>query len=136
MPNCDLWRLRGGGGAVCWGTVKTFRDAYCAERACDVAAFEHEIFWRCLPLRARLLAPLAAVLSEDHFSLDREFIRHIGGVGTPEQLNAEIRDFVSDYRNTTWLRRRAKVRISMKRLRSLARTYLERDARRGAAING
>ena len=133
MRKCDLRRLRGGGGAVCWDTVKTFRDAYCAERACDGAAFEHEIFWRCLPLRARLLAPLAAVISEDHFLPDREFIKHVGGVGTAEQLNAEIRDFISDYRNTTWLRRRAKVRISVKRLRRLARTYLGPGAQRVAA---
>jgi hypothetical protein len=114
--------------------VKTFRDAYCAERACDGAAFEHEIFWQCLPLRARVLAPFVAVMSEDHFLPDREFIKHVGGVGTPEQLNAEIRDFVSDYRNTTWLRRRAKVRISVKRLRSLTRNYLGSGGQRGAAM--
>ena len=112
-----------GGRYARWG-VPTFQESYCADGDCPDAHFVDRVLGRCLHWRARMLRPLLDLMQPDHFAPDRELVEQVGRVRGLAQLDQEIRDYVTDHRNASWVRGRAKIRISTRRLRMLARSYL------------
>lgn len=104
--------------------MATFQKLFCAESRCSEREFVNRVLWRCLHGRAYLLGPLLSRLHPDHFAADRELVRAIAQCSRLADVEAEIRDFVSDHRNQSWLRGRGRMRISTRRVRSLVRTYL------------
>ncbi len=80
--------------------------------------------------RARLLRPLLVAMQHDYFAPDRELVLALADVTRMAQVEAEIREYVTDHRNANWLRGRAKLRISTRRVRSLVRSYLSADEQR------
>ncbi len=112
-----------------FGNVRTLKEIYCAETGCSDVRFAHRVFWSCLHGRARALAPLASMFRPDYFEPDRELIEAAGRARTMDQLDEEIRDYVADHRNLAWWRRRGKIRLSTRRLRSLARHALAANIR-------
>jgi hypothetical protein len=104
--------------------VNTFKQSYCATCGCAEADFERRLFWHCLRRRAQVLAILAPWVRPDFFAVDHELCQVAGQLRSAGQLESEIRDYVTDHRNLGWWRRRAKFRLSTRRLRHLAREHL------------
>lgn len=63
-------------------------------------------------------------MMRNYFEVDREFIALAGRARTSAQLQSEIQDYVMDHRNRSWWRRRAHVRVSVRRLRRLVHAHL------------
>lgn len=103
---------------------KTLKELLCAWCGWPEPAFEHRVFWTCLPWHARLLAPVMGLVWRDFFLVDHELIGSSGAVRSMGQLNEELADYVIDHRNRGWWRRRARVRVSTQLLRRLARSHL------------
>lgn len=104
--------------------VTTFQEKYCAARGCRREEFIPQIFWRALHRHALVLAPVVATMRRDHFAVDRELIAIAGRVRTLRELDEELRDFRHDARNRHWWRTRVRLRLSTRRLRRIAGTYL------------
>ena len=126
-------------GIVTWGgcviarsglrvrySVMMFKEIYCAETGCPETDFVRRVFWQCLHPHARWVAPLIDATSPHFFAADRELIELVGRLRSTDQLQSEIRDFVTDDRNRHWWRRRAQLRVSTQRLRRLVRKNLAR----------
>lgn len=73
-------------------------------------------------------------MQHDYFAPDRELVLSVADVSRLAELEAEIRDYVADHRNASWLRGRAKFRISTRRLRILVRSYISADQMRWERI--
>lgn len=104
--------------------MSTFQEKYCAARGCRGDEFVPQIFWRALHRHALVIAPVAATMDRDYFALDRELIAVVGRARTMGELDEELRDFRHDERNHHWWRMRARLRLSTRRLRRIAGTYL------------
>ena len=95
----------------------TFRETFCESFQCPPAAFEEEVFWRCLYRHA---VPVAAVLYRTRpelFKTDMDFIHEIGGVKNPDIFKNELNRFHgANVRDKTWLRGAFSVRVSARRL--------------------
>ena len=108
----------------CQHVNHTFEEHYCTVVGCPPEAFVNHLFWRCLPWPARLLAPLVGRAAPNYFALDRELIAEVGRSRTLSEIERELRDFVNDERNHSWLRRSGRVRVSTRRLRRVVRRCL------------
>lgn len=106
------------------GKPTTFREAFCARHDCDAAHFKKALLRACLPFRARLLAVPLGGLNGKFFAPDRDLVYHIGEATTIASIREEIRDFFMHTANTRWLRREFGVRISTRRILTIARRYL------------
>lgn len=104
--------------------MATFLDSYCAHTHCPATDFSRKVFWQTLPPHAVVVAFLLGGFRARRFALDRDFIAAAGNVRSIDQLREEIRDYFLDGGNRGWLRQYAKVRISARRLKLLARVYL------------
>ena len=110
--------------------MATFEQAYCQRHGCSPAQFTEQVFWRCLPPLARLALPsLIAMFNPIYFSPDHELIQAAGRADNMSQIDHQIMEFQDDSRNDDWWRRRARVRISTRRLRRLAHQYFPRESR-------
>ncbi|HVU32960.1 MAG TPA: hypothetical protein VHE61_05975 [Opitutaceae bacterium] len=104
--------------------VATFQQSYCRHHRCNEADFSTRIFWRTLPPHAAVIAVFCGGFRGRIFSLDRDFLSSVARATTVDQVREEIRDYMLDSQNRRWLRRRLRVRISCRRLKSIAREYL------------
>lgn len=104
--------------------MKSFRELFCEERSCSAEQFSRKVFWQCLHRHAAFVAPILGGFRSEYFSIDRELIEGAGRAIRMSQVRQEVRDYFSNSRNRGWLRRRANVRLSAKRLMPLASKYL------------
>jgi hypothetical protein len=100
--------------------MPTFAELYCTKTGCAPHEFSRRVFWRTLHRRAVPLAPL--LLLSDYFESDRTLISACARATRMKQICEEIHDQSSDPHYRRWLRQRAKLRISTRRLRALAET--------------
>ena len=103
---------------------KTFREIFCERHECDATGFKEALFRTCLPRRARILAFALGGFNGRFFAPDRDLISHVGEATTIASIREEIRDFFMHSANARWLRRALGVRISTRRIQSVARRYL------------
>ena len=105
--------------------MATFAELYCTRNGCPPQAFRRRIFWRTLRWRAVPFAPL--LLLGEYFIADDELIDGCGRATRMQQICEEIQDHPFHPRSRGWLRRHAKVRVSTRRLRRLAESYLAKS---------
>jgi len=104
--------------------MKTLAEIYCTEHRCAAARFDRRLFWRCLHRSALPIAPLALWLWPDRFQPDWELIRSAARCSSLRELDEEIRDFTTNSANQHWWRRVARLRLSTRRVRQVARLHL------------
>jgi hypothetical protein len=104
-------------------SAKTFEEVFAARHGCTAGQFRQRVFWRTLHSHALFLAPL--FLLSRHFRADFDLIATCGRVRSMDFLREEIEAYRDDPRNSGWLRRRAKIRISARKLLKVARDHIE-----------
>jgi hypothetical protein len=104
--------------------LTTFEQIYSEANKCAPAEFSRRVFWECLHRRALPLAPFLLVLNRRYFEPDRQLIADVRRAERMEQVWEAVREYFADPRHTGWLRRKAEVRLSGRRLIRLARMYL------------
>ena len=105
-------------GAV---SARTFEEVFVERHGCTLVQFRRRVFWRTLHWHALFLAPL--FLLSRHFRADFDLIATCGRVRSMDFLREEIEAYRDDPRNSGWLRRRAKIRISARKLLKFANDY-------------
>ena len=113
-----------------------FRDVFCRRFGIAAERYEIELMKRCLSRRARLLAPLIRLVSPRFFALDELFADSIGRVRQKKEFKDELTGFFDHPANSTWLRRSLKLRLSVFRLRNVAREVLPFLATPGSSDAG
>lgn len=107
---------------------KNLHQLFCESRGCREDRFVRVVFWQSLHLHAVMLLPLLSIFSRRYFEPDLDLIRAVGGAATLHQVNDEIRHYITDYRNQTWMRRSFHMRLSTHKLRRIAYEFLPRHA--------
>jgi hypothetical protein len=100
---------------------KTLQDIFIARHGCTLRQFRRRVFWQSLHWQALFLAPL--LLPARHFAADFELINTCGNARSLDSIREEIEAFRLDPRNAGWLRRRAMIRVSTRKLLQMARHY-------------
>lgn len=103
--------------------MSTFRELYCAASDCLPEEFEGKVLRACLHRPAAGWAIVLGWLFPRHFDPDRELVKEAGKARSLREIEEELHAYRLDARNRSWWRRRARVRISARRLRQLARTH-------------
>lgn len=109
--------------------MNTFAQKYCRACNCEPKDFARRLFWRCLHRHALPVAPLLLLFKPRYFDADRELIAEVGRAERMTQVWEEIRDYFLNPRHTGWLRRRAHIRLSARRLIQVARAHLPASSR-------
>lgn len=104
--------------------VKTFGELFCEAYHIDHDEFSRKVFWQCLYRHALPLVPFWGGFHADYFAADHELILSAGRAASIRQVREEVADYFQYPNNHGWLRKRARIRISTKRLVRLARRYL------------
>lgn len=104
--------------------MKTLREAFCEKYDCPESQFVDQAFNRCLPFHAHLLRPFCFVTNPGHFDADIDLLQGVASATTMNRVREEITDYFTHYKNRGWLRQRAHVRISTRKLKLLARELL------------
>jgi hypothetical protein len=102
---------------------KTWEEVFAARHGCKPAQFSQRIFWRTLHFHALFPAPL--LLLGGHFRADFNLIATCGRARSLGAVVEELYTFRHDPRNTGWLRSRARIRISTRKLLQIARNDLK-----------
>jgi hypothetical protein len=99
-----------------------------AERAgLTVEQAELRLFREALYPEARWLGPLLR-LRRGHFDPDWRFVRAAGRATTMDEFQVEVRHYSDDKAHRGWLRGRLRLRVSVRRLRRIARELLPASA--------
>lgn len=109
-------------------SLKTFEEKFCAAERCSAEEFPRRVFWKCLHRHAVPLAAVLIVIRPNYFAIDRELIGEIRSAQRMHDVWEEIQEYFVSPRYQGWLRKRANVRISAKRLIALARRHLPSSA--------
>lgn len=96
--------------------MRNFAELYCEHHHLPIEGYARAVFWRCLHRRALPFAPIILLLRRHHFAADYELILGVGAITSRRLLNSEVADFDSHPLNHGMLRRRLKLRLSVKRL--------------------
>jgi len=98
-----------------------FKSLFCERFRCAPDEYEPRVFGKCLYFHARLLAPLARLLSPSIFVEDVKFVRVLGRATDLEDARIDVANFKDSNR---WvkgtLRRQFKIRVSGKKAMNLA----------------
>jgi len=106
-------------------SCETFAHKFCRHFEVPMERFTAELLRRTLYGHARLLLRLG---SFDALSPDRDFARSVGRLTRPRDFTAEIREFQLDRRNTRFWRRRARLRVSVRRMQRVFTTVWDHPA--------
>jgi hypothetical protein len=104
--------------------METFEQKYCVVNQCSNEQFRRRVFWKCLHRHAIPAVPFMELFDYKYFEADREFIAAVGAACNMTQVWAEVREYFLSPNNRGWLRRNANMRISARRLLTLAGKYL------------
>jgi hypothetical protein len=102
----------------------TFAARFCVHQALSFEEFDEKVFSTCLYPLARQVRNLLS-LKRDYFATDYEFVASVGRVTNMRELDEVVRDFADSGRNNGFLRGALKLRISARKLRRIAREYLQ-----------
>jgi len=102
---------------------KTLEELFSAHPGCPLEQFRKRMFWRTLHTHALILAP--PLLLSRYFAPDFQLISSCGRARSMDVLLEEIQAYRENPLTADWLRRRAKVRISTRKLQKVARAYLK-----------
>ena len=107
-----------------YGLMDTFEDIFCERHELSPAAFGKRVFWKCLHRRAIPLVPILSILRPNYFDPERALIARVRYAEKMNQVWEELREYFTHPSHQGWLRRRAGIRISGRRLIAFARIYL------------
>jgi hypothetical protein len=102
----------------------TFAELYCRANRCLPEDFPTQLFWESLHRHALPFAPFILLFNSKYFDADRKLIDEVSRAEKLDVVWEAVRDFFVNPRHTGWLRRRANIRISGRRLTRIARLYL------------
>jgi hypothetical protein len=104
--------------------MKTLEELYCEANKCTPEEFSGKVFWQCLYRHAWPFVPFLMLLNSKYFDADKEMIREIRNARKMSQVWEEVRAYFVNPRHVGWMRRRANIRLSARRVINLAREYL------------
>ena len=104
--------------------MKTLEDRFCEANKCPLDEFPRRMFWKCLHRHAYPLAPFLMVLRPRYFDADWELIREIRRAERMNHVWEEVREYFVSPKHVGWLRRKANIRLSARRVINVAREYL------------
>lgn len=84
---------------------------------CRSCPHGRRLFLQALRLRARVLAPLLLRFRPGHFAADWELVRGACRAKSEKELGDAIYHFSSDPSNDAWMREKAKIRLSARKVR-------------------
>lgn len=102
----------------------TFAARFCIHRGIHIEEFEQTLLELTLYSTARQLRTLLSI-KRDFFAADRAFIASVGRSSNMRELEAVVNDFTDGRTNDGLLRGTFKLRISARKLRRIARQYLQ-----------
>jgi hypothetical protein len=109
--------------------MRTLAQYYAEKNHCPEQDCARRLFHECLHRRAFLAFPSVIMMFNPlFFSADHELIQAACRATGLKQLERAVTDFQSDSRNYDWWRRRAGLRVSVRRLRRVARTCFPRES--------
>ncbi len=104
--------------------MDTFEDIFCERHETSPAEFTKRVFWKCLHRRAILVVPILSLLRPNYFDPERALIARVRYAEKMNQVWEELREYFTHPNSQGWLRRKAGIRISGRRLIAFARVYL------------
>lgn len=99
---------------------KTLPDSVAVRYAAQRRQAERQLFWKGLYPHAVAFAPLLLALRPSYFKPDRDLIHGIANATTPAQYREELTEFMLNPANNGWLRGRARLRVSTRRVERFA----------------
>jgi hypothetical protein len=102
----------------------TFAARFCAHQGIPFDQFQEVLLQRTLH-RSALQVRTLLNLKRNFFAPDREFIESVGRASNMRELEAVINDFSDSRTNDGLLRGTLKMRVSARKLRRIARQYLQ-----------
>jgi len=100
--------------------TKTFRESYCEKFQCAPEEFARRVFWDCLPEESRPLATVLRPWLPLLKPLEHEFIEQLGDLSEAEAVASEVNEFRVRQRPGGWPGKSFQVRVSGRKLVSLA----------------
>lgn len=103
---------------------QTLEERFCAKHGCSAEEFPSKVFWMCLHRHAVILAPPLLLFKRDYFAADHELVAGIRRAVKMSEVWEEVRAYFLHPKHQGWLRKRANVRISVRRVINLSRDFL------------
>lgn len=104
--------------------MPTFREIYCVVYRCEPSEFVRRVFCSCFSPKALLPAPLCAVMPPSFFRPERELIATLGDANSLAKFKEDLYYF-TNRRYLSWWRRKAGIRVSIRRLGDVAKACFE-----------
>jgi hypothetical protein len=101
-----------------------FRHIFAASRQVPLHCFERALFFDCAPLHALMVVLVVDSPQLTVFAPDYELIGRVAEARFIEEVETAISDFWGHPANDEWVRRKAKIRISTRRVQRLAAELL------------
>ena len=98
---------------------RSFLEIYCQRTNQRRSHFVPDVLHRTLYPHARPFIRLLEALDQQYFHPDYEFIEDISLMRRPADFSAAVRSYLEHPRNRTFLRRRLRLRISVRRMLEL-----------------
>lgn len=106
---------------------RSFMMLYCRTRGVIPASFATKVLLETLYPHARPLLGLIAQLYPDHFRADYEFIEDVSRMQHHTDFGSAVESYISHPANADFLRRRLRLRISVRRMLRLANDIFPQD---------
>lgn len=94
----------------------SFQARYCERMGVIPAAFPTDLLLKALPPHARTLLGLLGAVDRQHFQADYEFIEDVSQIKRPADFWAAAESYAGHPANSGFLRRRLRLRISVRRM--------------------
>ena len=101
-----------------------FLHNYCRAQHCAPADYQRRVLNACLYPAARVLAPFINLIAKDFFAPDRALVDAVAHCTTMAAIREEMHHYFINPENAGFLRSKAKLRLSTKRLQHLAAHHL------------
>lgn len=98
---------------------RSFLELYCQCTGLRRSQFVTDVLQRTLYPHARPCLRLLEALDDQHFHPDYEFIEDVSLMRRPGDFSTAMRNFLEHPRNRSFLRRRLRMRISVRRMLAL-----------------
>ena len=102
-------------------TNRELRSLFCEQFNCAPADFERRMFWKCLYLHAKVVAPVFSLLLPGLFERDHHFIRNFGNAKDWKDIKSElIALHYEDRFQPRFLRKALRLRICRRKAQQMA----------------
>lgn len=99
--------------------TRSFLELYCQRTGLRRSQFVTDVLHRTLYTHARPWIRLLETLDDQHFHPDYEFIEDVSLMRRPGDFSTAMRNYLEHPRNRSFLRRRLRLRISVRRMLAL-----------------